>query len=319
MSTPTEATGIFASDLLIRHAILQGFKELRANDWLLDFVCQGLKQDLLTKDIYGQKEIDALRNWFLRTNIPVICYGRLGDVEAPSVTINLQNSDEDQNTIGDIHYTPQEDVEGLPWPDLSDHFSPSFVPATGVVTVPVSVTADIFPGMVIIDAQGRPHEILTVESDRVFTIASGTPIDFRGATLRAGSPNTIQTLESALFKETYLIGCNVNGEPLQLIFLHSIICFVFLWGRETLLEGRGFEKSSFTSSDFAKNMSYDQENIWTRYVTLTGSVRQCWPKRRFAKITGLKTRIRPIGSRLLPPDSQPPADQSWIGEDDSIG
>ncbi len=319
MSIPTsEATGVFQGDLLIRFAVIEGFKELRANQWLLDAVMAGIKFDDQTKKNYGQKEIDALKKWFLKTDIPVILYGSLVPVEAPAITIALQASDEGENTLGDVHYKPQEDVPDGSWPDLSPVFTPVFDVSSGTITMPVSVTTDIYPGMVIVDSQGVAHPILDVDSARVFTIEAGTSFDFSSATIRAGSPAFLQTLESAAFRESYQLGCTVAGEPFQLVFLHSLLVFTLLRGREDLLEGRGFEKSTFSSSDFAKNEYFNVENAWTRYVTITGTVRQCWPKRRYQKLTGVSSRIRVIGSGNLPPESRPPADQSWIGDLDEL-
>lgn len=316
MATPTEATGIFQSDMLIRHAILAGFKDLRANDWLLDFVCQGLNQDNLTSDIYGQKEILALKNWFLKTEIPVIVNGSLVGVKSPSITCALVSSNEQENTMGDVHYVPQEDVVDAPWPDLTPKFDPVFDVATGKVTLPIIITVGIFPGMNIIDAQGLAHEILSADDDHVFYIAPGTPQDFRGATIRAGSPAMLQTLESAAFTETYQLGCHVEGEPLQLIFLHSLLVFVLKRGNQVYLEGRGFEKSTISSTDFAKNEYYNVENAWSRYVSITGTVRSTWPKFRYQKITGVNSYIAITGAGNLPPDSQPPKSETWIGDKD---
>ncbi len=317
--SPSEATGVFQSDLLLRHALLQGIRELRANVWLLDYICAGMQQDILTKDLYGDKDVQNLKNWFLKTEIPVITYGRLGDPVCPSVSINLVSSTEDRNTLGDVHYKPSEDVPNAPWPDLTPQFTPLFSLSTGLVTLPMSVVVDVYPGMQLMDAQGAPHEILTVETDRTFTIAVGKPFDFSRATLRAGSPSTVQTLESSIFRESYLMGVHVSGEPFQLIFLHSIIVFLLLWGREELLEGRGFETSHITSSDFAKNQEYGIENVWSRYITVDGVIRTCWPKRRFQKLTGVSTRIRVSDSDTLPSDSQPVKDALWIGDKDTLG
>jgi hypothetical protein len=302
--------------MLIRHAILASFKDMRANDWLLDYVAQGLLQDDLTKDVYGQKEIDGLKKWFKNTEIPVLVSGSLVDVKAPAVTIALVSSNEQENTLGDVHYVPQEDVQTGPWPDLTPKFDAIFDPPSGLVTIPIGIAIQIFPGMNIMDAQGRPHEILDVTSDRVFTIAPGVPFDFRGATIRSGSPATLQTLESAAFTETYQIGCHVGGEPLQLIFLHSLLVFMLKRGNQVYLEGRGFEKSTITSADFAKNEYYNVENAWTRYISITGTVRTTWPKFRTQKITGVVPYIAVSGAGNLPPDSQPAKEQLWIGDKD---
>jgi hypothetical protein len=318
MTPPTLATGITQGDLIVRHAILQAFKEFRANDWLLDYICAGIAQDTLTKDLYGQKEIALLKSWFKKTEIPVICYARLGDPEAPSVTINLVSSSEDKNTLADLHLSTQEDVPDGPWPDLTPVFTPLFNPTTGLVTLPTSLAVEIYPGMVIMDTQGQSHEILTVSTPRTFTIETGKAIDFSRATIRSGSPSTLQTLESATFNEQYLIGCHAAGEPQQLIFLHSIVVFALLWGREALLEARGFDNTHFSSSDFTKNQPFDVENVWSRYITLSGVVRNTWPKRRFQKITGVNTYVRPIGSKHLPSEAGATRDNNWIGDLDNI-
>lgn len=318
MSTPSEATGIFQADLLIRYAVLQGIRELRANDWLQDYVMRGVTLDGLTADKYGQNEVEAFKKWFRNQEIAVMTIGSKADIKSPCVTIALVSSNEDENTLADKHYQTQEDVPDAAWPDLTSPFTPTFSSATTLV-LPASVTIPVFPGMVIVDAAGGIHEILEVRSGNVVTIAAGPVANYNGATLRSGSPSTIQTLESAKFRETFQIGCTVEGESGQLIFLHSLIVFILLWGREDLLEGRGFEKSTFSSADFAKDQYFATENHDVRYISISGTVQHCWPKRRFQKIAGIVPRLTPIGSGHLPPDMQPVSEQLWIGDQDSVG
>ena len=321
----SEVTGIFASDQLIRHALLQGIKEIRASPWLLDAVLAGMRSDDLTSGVYAAGEIAAFKKFVLKTEFPVFVASRLGPVETTCITINLQTSSEAENTTSDTHYTSQEDVDvdsesdaGGDWPDLTAKFTPAFDASTGTLTLPVEITQDIFPGMVIMDAQGQPHEILTSTAERVCTIAVGPRVDFRGATLRGGSPSQLQTLESAVFNETYLIGCHVQGEAQLLTILHSLVVFILLWGRESLLEGRGFECSSFSSTDFAKNQSYEAESVWSRYVSLSGKVRHAWPKRRSQKVAGVKMGLYPSDSGNLPSDMAPADEQSWMGSQDIL-
>lgn len=319
----TEANGIFQADLLIRHALLQGIKELRANAWLQDYVLMWAKQDELTAGLYGQKEIEAFKKWFQNQKIAVITPGTLVPIKSPAVTIALVSSAEEDNTLADTHYVPQEDVPQAeaPWPDLTAKFTPTYTLADGTIVLPPDVASAIvvFPGMVIMDAQGTPHEIVSVENETTLKIEAGMPLDFRNATLRAGSPAYVQTLHSAKFKESYQIGCHVDGEPAQLIYLHSLVVFLLLWGREELLEGRGFEKSSFSSTDFTREQYFAVETEFNRYISLSGTVQHCWPARRLQKLTGVTPRLKVIGAGNLPPDMQPTKDQLWIGDKDSVG
>lgn len=319
MSTPTtEALGVFQADLLIRHALLQGIREVRATDWLIDAVMRSLKFDDLTEKNYGQKEIEGFKKWVRGQEIAVVTPGKLDGLRSPCVTIALVSSNEEDNTLADTHYKPQEDALDAAWPNLTEPFTPIFQNATTLV-LPASVTIPVFPGMVIVDAAGTPHEILTVTTGNVVTIEDGPKANFNGAVLRGGSPAVIQTLESAKFRETFQIGCHVDGEPLQLIYLHSLVVFILLWGRESLLEGRGFEKSTFSSTDFVREQYYSIETEFNRFISITGTVQHCWPKRRHQKLTGIKIFPKPIGSGNLPSEAGDLDEQMWIGDQDSIG
>lgn len=309
-------SGIFQSDILIRHALLEGIRQLRANPWLLNSVTLGLTQDPLTKDVYGKKDVDALTAWFRKTNIAVYIAANYQDVQLPSVTIALISSSEAENTTGDIHYTTEEDIEAGEWPDLTAKFTPDYDSNTGTVLVPNHLGANIFPGMNLIDATGTAYEIYEVPDTSTLKIDPNHQLDLNGCTVRSGSPTQIQTLESATFNETYSIGVHVGGEPIQLVYLHSIITFILLWGRQTLLEGRGFQRATFSSSDFAKNEGLGPEGAFSRYISVSGSVMNTWPKARFDRVQGVIGRIKPIGSENLPEQLGPPEDAVWPGEND---
>src|ERR1035437_299462 len=108
---PTSALGIAPSDLIIKKALDAGIAELRSNQWLLDYVQAGLNFDDLTSATYGQKDINRLKEWFINTDIKTYINTRLGEPTAPSVTINLVNSTEEENTLSDLGPDPvQEDV-----------------------------------------------------------------------------------------------------------------------------------------------------------------------------------------------------------------
>lgn len=319
----TQATGIFQSDLLIKRGIEAGIAELRSSAWLQDYVMAGLVFDALTNDDYGQKTVDRFKEWFKATNIPVIINARLGEITATSVSINLGNSAEEENQLADVGPDPfQEDVQPdaqTPWPALTVPFVPKYNSATGLLNIPASIAIDLFPGMVIVDAFGKVYPILTVSDNNTCTIEAGLVPDFRNAVIKASSPTTTQTLESARFREQFVIGCHVNTEAEHLMFLHSVLMFILCRGRQVLFEARGFDRIALTSTDFLKGEEFERENIWRRYITVSGYCQHTWPKARFQKITGVSSQVQIIGGANLPSNAQPAKDQNWEGDLDSIG
>ncbi len=289
---PSEAKGIFQSDILIRAALVQALQELRTQPYLLDYCFAHLVDDELTADSYGARERDKAKAWFLATDVPVVMDYRQEAPEGPQVSVGLIDSTEAESTLADTHYQPTEDVESV-WPILAGPFAAaSYVGSTGTVTLPQPVADALFivPGMLLVDTAGRVAEILSTVSRPVFRIAPGTSLDLSKATIRGARPALVQYLESVRFKEVYRVGAHALGEPYQLTWLHTIVVFCLLRMKQSLLEARGYESTTISSAPFAKDDRWGQiQNLWTRFVTISGFVRSYWPKRADPRITGVGT------------------------------
>lgn len=322
----TKIVGIHQSDVIIRSALTAAMADMRANPWLLDHVFASLPQDTLTWKEYGEKSAQEAKQWFLRTNIPVKMVPVLDELQVPCITITLVDSTEATNeaTLGDVHSEPFEQST-KPWPALTQPFTPtSYNQATGFMAIP-TLPDDIYvaPGMYIIDAVGRPHEILEVIDSGTIKIQPGTVADFRNSTLKSGRSGYIYEVESSSFKETYRIGVHVGGEPVYLTWLHSIIVFIIQRYKQALLEGRGFERSTFGSSDFARDNQSDTELVFSRYITITGYVRQYWPKAVASPIDAVvmdPIRVSGQGGESVNVESAgtDPDTQLWVGDTDTI-
>lgn len=319
-SMTTEALGIHQSDVIIRTAIVAALADLRANPWLLDYVFASLPRDDRTMKDYGEKEVQRAKEWFLKTNIPIFMVPRLDESKVPCITIKLLDSQESEVTLGDVHYQEKEDLDTA-WPALTPAFTPTrYNPATGIMVVSDQIQASVVitAGMLVIDAVGKSHVILEVFEDGSFNLEQGTMADFTNAVIKGSKPAFVTRLESVGYRESYQIGVHVSGEPVYLTWLHSIIVFVLLRYKQALLEARGFERSVFSSSDFDRNDQFESEFIFSRYLNMTGFVRQYWPKDINPKITSfLPQPIRVIGAGNLP-DGTDPNDALWVGETDTL-
>lgn len=317
-----EANGIHQSDVIIRTALVAALADMRANPWLLDYVFSSLPRDAQTFKDYGEKSVDAAKDWFLKTDVPVSMVPRIDEGRWPRITISLADSQETENTLGDVHYEPVQFQSTGDWHALTDPFTPpSYNPQTGKIGLPTTITEDlkVVAGMHIIDHVGREHLILGDEEGFIF-IQAGTIVDLRDAVIKGVKPITAVWMESAAFKETYHIGIHVGGEPVYLTWLHSIVSFALLRYRQALLEARGFERSSITSSDFQKNDTFEGELVFSRYITVSGVVRNYWPKAITSTIDSVtgELRINPADKLPVGQNDVGKEDALWIGENDIL-
>ena len=286
----SEPKGIYSSDLIIRHALMIGLDDLRQNPWQLQIVFASLLDDPYTSNQYGQKVIDKATKWFLKTEIPVIMdYNLTSASPMPVIVISLQDSNEEASTLGDVNYVPSESTPAE-WEPTTQKFSAQYDPATGLVTPSISVIAN--NQMLLVDGVGNRYPIIDIQVDtngnENLLIQKGLVSDFSNCALLWSSNKLSVNLESLSFKEQYNIVCNVKGETDYLIYLYMITKYCLLRYKKTLLEGRGFERTTITCSKLMKNNSLapvGSENIWCRVITLTGYCREYWATVVSEKIT----------------------------------
>lgn len=318
----SSALGIFQSDLLIRGALLTALADLRSRRDLLDTVFATLTFDELTRQIYGEKERDRAIEWFLATDIPVVMDYRMARTTGTCISISLASSDEAESTLSDVHYDPVEELDA-PWIPLTEPFAASYDTLTGTVTIPPEVASKVVlqVGMLIHDKAGRPLPIIEVVSGSVFKIQPGAVVDFRNAILRYPDPRQMGTVESLRFRETYRVGCHFHGDPLGLTWLHSIVVFCLLRYKQSLLEARGFERSTISSGPFSADSAFDIENVWTRFINVTGYVQHSWPKLTFDKtrvVSAIPT-VNPQGaSGGVISDPNLGQDSPWLDRDMTV-
>jgi hypothetical protein len=286
-----EAYGIHQSDLIIRTAVIAALADLRANPWLLDYVFASLPKDELTRAVYGEQDVARAKEWILNTEVAVFINVNPNEVKFPCVSIALQSSNEDETTIGDTHYVPNESNDST-WPVIAEPVDViEYVPGSGTVVFDETQLggARLAKGMILLDRAGNQYPILEVVEDNEVKIKPQVIANLSGLSIRSQRPAVNVEMESAVYKETYLLGVHTDSDPIHLTYLHSVIVFALLRYKENLLEARGFEKSSISSSDFRRDDETLPEFVYSRYVSVSGIVRQSWPKLVTGRIVAVDT------------------------------
>lgn len=271
----TEIRGIFPTDLVIQKALEIGIKDLRDNPAQLNYVFAWLLADDSTSDSFGQKERENAINWFNKTNIPVLSDIRLASDTFPSVSYSLMSDEQTEETLSDLNYETKQNVPAE-WEPISPSFSPTYDPATGFVSAPQSLTiVPVTTDMFLVTGQGKVYSILSV-IDTGFYITSGLTVNLRNSVLKYNPTRLATGIESCNFKKVIRIGCHSIGDARYALYLHSIVKYVLLRYRKTLLEGRGLERTTISSGPVARNELFPVENLFTCYITLVGHARDSW-------------------------------------------
>lgn len=296
MINPKLSFGFVPSDILVRTAIASALEDIRKNPFLLDYVFSWFINDDLTKNVYGEAERQRAKKWFLSTEIFVVMNYILNDPKFPCVAIGLQSSSEDLSTLGDVNYQTEEEVSASevgvnPLIQVGPFSPKSYDPDTGTVVLPDNLSTDqVFVNQILTDTMNNTgyviREVLdnsTVKIDPFITAAN-----FTNAFIAPIDNFYVTSLESCLFKQVYSIKCFAQSEPVHLLYLHAIIEFILLRYKESLLEGRGFDRSVISSGPVYNFAETDKDLVWARDITLTGFLRQYWPKLFMQKNQGFK-------------------------------
>jgi hypothetical protein len=328
----SEVKGVFCSDVIIRHALMAGLQDLRDNPWQLPLVFASFLDDPYTTSIYGEKLVAKIVNWFLKTNIPVVMdYNLPSDQPMPCITIGLQESNEAEATIGDVHYVSSESSEAV-WEPVGQKFNASYNPDTGLVTPFGEVVVN--DQMILVDGVGASHPVLSVQVDTngndTFFIESGLVANFNKCVLKWSTSKLSVNLESCNFKEIYTIGCHVKGDPSYVLYLWSIVVYCLMRYKKTLIEGRGFERTTIASTRVMPNVvaPVGTEACFSRFITITGYCKMYWATQFAEKITKATfgSALTADGSKVSPAGYLPGTfsyaddqeDPVWL-EGDGIG
>jgi hypothetical protein len=312
--------GVFPDDLLIKSTLEHGLKELRENQWELSLVFAALTKDPVTFALYGEKERQRAIEWFNNTQISVLWDLRLAADKIPSVSYSIQSCEQTEETLADAHYDMSED-RTAEWEAVTAQLQPNYIPATGLVTIDESaLQGPITEGMMLVTKTGTQYAILEVASINQFFIAKNLITDLNGSYVKTGSPSLVSGIESDRFKETLKIGCHVSGDPITLTYLHSIVFYILLKYRKTLLEARGFERSTISAGPYMRDDRFQigADQCFTRYINLVGTVTMTWAATQVKKIQTVTGSLDAVSAGTNPdrfiaePGNDDPA---WLSED----
>jgi len=290
------------------------------------------------KDKYGQKQIDACKEFLANNNIDIYMRDVRDKDRLPCITIGVDASNEkpdmklmaDQSTK-DVVLFPQEINKPIPY--MVKPFVPTgYDSSTGEISVDTSIVplTIVIAGMVLVNPEnGQGFEILGVTDGGILIEPN---LEFEASQLGVLPHFRYYKarVEHTFFQESYAIGCHAHGDAQNAIWLHNIVLYSLLRYRESLLEANGFAESVINNFPLQPSPNYtgpSGEEAWMRRITLTGQVENSWVKspRRFIEVATFSQKvdneyiggIRIISNLNNNSSLIPESDNLWVTEIDT--
>ena len=109
--------------------------------------------------------------------------------------------------------------------------------------------------------------------------------------------------ELSFQSESYTIGCHAENLPANTQWLWQILVYSMGRYKEAFLEGRGFELSSWRSTALERNSDFQAQNVYSRYVDVSGVVEVSWIKFRAFPFDNIRMGIVIADGPTQPPDN----------------
>lgn len=328
---------IWQQDIL-KESLSLALDDIRKNLWLIDDILSDFVTNPYLKDKYGQKQVDACKEWFVNNAIEVNI-GYKGDrMKTPCVTIMLdpQNENSEYKTMAD--QSPESTILlpnkiGKPIPYVVKPFVPTgYDDSTGEVSIDESIDLrGVSPGMLLVNpANGTGYVIDSISGNGLF-IEPNQEIAASQFGILPQYQYYKARVEHIWMNTSYTIACTTQGDPSTTLWLHSIVFYAFLRYKESLLEALGLSETVFNVGPLAINqdLSSDVELAWDRTIQISGVSEQTFIKspRRFVESIVLKEKVKDTcdtfigGIKILSNfDTQfDKTNELWTTIDDDVG
>lgn len=294
------------TDIHIKHVIELAFKVLRADpDRHLADIFGDAKLDPHAA-LYGQRTIDQVKNWLLKTDIPVILGFDLVDAKLPAVTVNLASSTPSNQFIGD---TSIANAMPLEW-QQKEVVVPAFTPAGAEfnadmtelkLTLPDDMSFEqkqlVLPGLILRDSKGSEYAIGYDKDYNIIITARSAqaPVDqIVPGKLEVVSPviDARYNRGAMMYDEQAVVVVHGHASRTEGLWVYYIVMWGLLKFRPLLVGTFGLDLSVPAASDFSKDDSFLGEQVWRRYITMSAKTMWTWEASRQKDVLGLLATIK---------------------------
>lgn len=277
--------GFLIPELIVESIIRDGLLNVRTSPEVIDDVFSQLTKAYADRK-YGEAELTKIKA-MVDKDIPVLYSYHQVDAMAPAISIMVGTDNEDRKRDHlDDHYeeaeyeiVDEDELEALHRVDNLQVLS--FDNTTGKVTV--TDTTDLSPvykGMIYVDSGQTEHTITggidNTVGNKSFFINKLDEVDISDATGFIKSSLNYKRYEiRGVTNDVQLVIGIHTKDALMTKYLYVLIKY-FLVSRKKDMIKRGLYVSMHNGSDFNLNSSFVGDQVYTRFLTLTGKEDNTW-------------------------------------------
>lgn len=272
-------------ELVIESIIRDGLEDIKANPEFLDDVFGEFTKAYATRK-YGSGEIDKIKTLIAAKNIAVVHSFHSAAAKAPSFSIQLGFDREDRRTdhlddYADLQTTTITDATRLELLKKATNVIPTaYDSATGRVSIPDSVDlSPVYVNFIFEDGSGSIFTIISgisnTPGDKFFFIEPGQVVDLvNPGEIRSFLTEDQYEVRSILNEVRILIGVHTK-DALLTKYLYILLKY-FLLSRKADAIKRCFDRMVLEGSDFTRDMQYEGDMVFSRFLTVSGYTQDVW-------------------------------------------
>lgn len=276
--------GFALPDLVIESVIRDGLAAMKADLTQIDDIFSELLETYADRK-YGAAEITRIKTFITDTDIAVVHSFHEGAAKSPAVSIQLgmDSDDKPKDAIDDFleqEREPLTTAELVPFKRV-DPFTPTdYDPLSGKVSVDNSddISA-VRSGNIYVDGSSAEHTILSgilnTTANKFFFIAKNATVDISSAGLIRSSITEKQFEIKVAVNDTQIMLGVHTKEALLTKYMYTIIKYI-LQSRKADLMKRCFDNPSIKGSDFTRDLEYQGDMVYTRFLTVSGRTEDTW-------------------------------------------
>ena len=289
-------------DLIIESIIRDGFEDLRRDPEAIEDVFSPFTQAYASRK-NGMEEIDKIKQIVSRRELSIVHAWGAVNSNIPCVSIQLAEDQEHRkesyladrkaNQI-DIPFSTPEQLAGLV--KVSDIDPIAYDSATGIVTVPDSVNlSGVHVNLLFVDASKTEHVILGGINNTLgfkqFMIDTGATVDLNaGGTINSSIDFDRYSQKSTAEVSTIVVGVHTQ-DPLLTKYIYVLLKY-FLVSRKADLCSRGILQPTYSGSDFSRDMNYQADQVYTRFLNIQGVLHPEWRSDKVCLIDNIEVNVK---------------------------
>lgn len=285
-------------DLILEQTIREGFKALKNDPTMIDRIFANMAESYASKK-YGYPELERIKAEIAKKDWSFVHTFHQVTANVPAVSIQLIEDSEPQDlrALDDYEAYAQEEIE-----DESRLVVVSAVNATAYNAITSFVSIDdsvdlsnIYIGLLFTDSANNTFTIVggidNTTGSKGFIIADSDNTPATGSGVIKTSITTDNFEQRTVFNNVQILLGVHSVEPLLTKYMYILVKF-FILSRKADLTNRGLYRITFSGSDFTRNMEYEGDHVYTRFLTIRGLTNDSWRSDQIPMIDSVDVTVK---------------------------